>query len=104
MFFFSRYAEGEPSVFPRVTSVLLKFFQEVSRRMKSIPMSSWAAQRYQDMILSIHWLLENAPQGQEQMLWDLAETAHRQGVDWEVKYLLARLCTRDNAPTIHHVF
>lgn len=31
----------------------------------------------------VHWLLENAPQGEEQFLWDLAALAHSQGDDWE---------------------
>ena len=29
-------------------------------------------------MLTVHWLLEFQPSGQEQMLWDLAELLHQQ--------------------------
>ena len=31
-------------------------------------------------------MLENSPQGKEQMLWDLAEMMHQQGFDWKTFY------------------
>ena len=36
-----------------------------------------SASRWQDFVLSIHWLLDNYP-AEEQFLWDLAELAHDQ--------------------------
>ena len=42
--------------------------------------------RWQDLVLSIHWLLENHPDGNEQQLWDMAELAHQQGFDWKSWY------------------
>lgn len=33
--------------------------------------------------MSIHWLLDNAPSGQEQFLWDLAEMVELQGLRWK---------------------
>ena len=37
-------------------------------------------------MLSVHWLLENHPDGNEQQLWDIAELAHQQGFDWKSWY------------------
>lgn len=34
--------------------------------------------RWEDMVLSIHWLLENGNTGEEQFLWDVAELAQQQ--------------------------
>ena len=34
--------------------------------------------RWQDLAMTIHWMLEFQPGGQEQMLWDLAELLHQQ--------------------------
>ena len=42
--------------------------------------------RWQDLVLSVHWLLENHPNGNEQLLWDIAELAHQQGFDWRSWY------------------
>ena len=42
--------------------------------------------RWQDLVLSIHWLLENHPDDNEQQLWDVAELAHQQGFDWNSWY------------------
>ena len=37
-----------------------------------------SAARWQDLVLTVHWLLEFHPSGQEQLLWDLAELLHQQ--------------------------
>ena len=34
--------------------------------------------RWQDLVLSIHWMLDNHPSDQEQFLWDMAELVHNQ--------------------------
>lgn len=73
-------AEANVTMFEPITQALLRYFQEADRRMRAeVPLQDWAAERYMDMILSVHWLLENAPQGQEQFLWDLAELCKEQG-------------------------
>jgi len=40
--------------------------------------------RWQDLVLTVHWMLEFHASGQEQQLWDLAELLHQQ-----VKFILA---------------
>ncbi len=42
--------------------------------------------RWQDFVVSIHWLLDNHPSGQEQFLWDLAELVYQQGFKWKDYY------------------
>jgi DUF1680 family protein len=42
-------------------------------------LSSWAAMRYGDLLVSIYWLYDLTG---EEWLLDLAATAHRQGFDW----------------------
>jgi hypothetical protein len=55
----------------------------VRSRLWATPLGdSWAAARWMDLVLSVHWLLETAPQGQEQTLYDLAQTLHDQGTDF----------------------
>lgn len=39
--------------------------------------------RWQDFVLSIHWLMDNHPSGQEQFLWDIAELSYQQGYSWK---------------------
>lgn len=34
--------------------------------------------RWQDLVLTVYWLLDYHPSGQEQMLWDIAELLHQQ--------------------------
>jgi len=52
-------------------------------RMLTTPMGdSWSAARWMDYVLSTHWLLENYPGEQEQLLWDAGELAQQQGFDW----------------------
>ena len=42
--------------------------------------------RWQDFVVSIHWLLDYHPSGQEQFLWDLAELVYQQGFKWKDYY------------------
>ena len=37
-----------------------------------------SAARYQDMVLTLHWLIDHNATDEKQFLWDLAETAHQQ--------------------------
>jgi hypothetical protein len=79
-----RYAEAEPAQAPEVAAFILAFLRAADARMATTPMSDWSAARWMDFALAVHWVLENAPQGAEQFLWDLAELAHSQGDDWEL--------------------
>ena len=66
---------------------MMKFFKVAYSRMFSVPFgNTWSGARWQDFVLSVHWMLENSPMGQEQLLWDLAELAHQQGFDWKGFY------------------
>lgn len=65
----------------------MKFMQVAHDRLAKIPLGvTWSGARWQDFALSVHWMLDNNPMGQEQMLWDLAETLHDQGFNWKDFY------------------
>ena len=77
----------------RVLPAMMKLFQCAYQRLFKTPLgNSWSGARWQDLVLSVHWMLENNPQGKEQMLWDFAEMMHQQGFDWKSFYA-------DNFPT-----
>ena len=44
----------------------------------TVPRGAWSSQRWQDWAYLCQWLLDDAPQGQEQLLWDAAELAKTQ--------------------------
>lgn len=69
----------------RVIPAMLKFLQTAHKRMlQDWPLgNTWSAARWQDLVLTVHWLLDFHPGGQEQMLWDLAQLLHQQGFDWK---------------------
>ena len=71
----------------RVLPSIMRFFQAAYQRLFKVPLgNSWSGARWQDLVLSIHWMLDNYPDGQEQMLWDFAELMHDQGFDWDDYY------------------
>ena len=66
---------------------MMKFLQVAYQRLFTTPLNdTWSGARWQDLVLSIHWMLENNPGGNEQMLWDFAELMHEQGFDWKDFY------------------
>jgi hypothetical protein len=68
----------------RVIPAMLRFLNATHKLLFTIPLGdTWSAARWQDLVLTVHWLLEFHPSGQEQLLWDLAELLHQQGFDWE---------------------
>ena len=66
---------------------MMKFFQAAYQRLFTMPLGvTWSGARWQDLVLSIHWMLDNNPGGMEQMLWDFAELMHEQGFNWKDFY------------------
>ena len=64
----------------------------------------WGQARYADMIISLQWLYENYPQGNEATLLDSMQLLQSQGLDWasyftEQNYLFNDLDTIDIAIT-----
>lgn len=68
------------------TKAVLDYVAEVHRRMLQTPTTTWTQNRWQDWAYIVHWLMDVAPQGQEQMLWDAAELTHEQSWDWDAYY------------------
>jgi len=76
-----QYHEANPAD-NRVIPAMWKFFFRLRQELDTNPLSVWAYFRWQDLVLAIHWMFENYPQGQQQFLLDFAELAHNQGFDW----------------------
>ena len=68
----------------RVLPAIMKLLKCIHKRLFVTPLGySWAGARWQDLVLTVHWMLRDHPSGEEQMLWDLAELLHNQGFDWK---------------------
>ena len=82
-----QYAEAEPERGANVSTILLNYLLAQKARMVAKPMTSWAAQRWQDMALGLEWVYENAPADllaqHAEELWALGAEMQQQGVDWE---------------------
>ena len=71
----------------RIIPAMTKFLQAVHKRMFTTSLGfTWSGARWQDLVLTVHWMLEYYPGGNEQMLWDLAELIYEQGFDWKGYY------------------
>lgn len=80
------FAEAErpdTALFKNITATMLNYMMAQKKRMETVPMTSWAAQRWMDMALGAQWLLLNAPQGREGDLWVYLDQLNAQGSDWE---------------------
>lgn len=78
--------EGRASVAARCNVAVLRYIKEVHRRMLTVPTSSWSQNRWQDWAYIAHWMMDQAPQGEEQLLWDAAELTQQQSWDWDAYY------------------
>ena len=79
--------EGEPIADVCHTAVLAHV-KESYRRQQMAPFESWSQNRWQDWVLLLHWLWEQAPQGHEALLRDAAELTYKTRWDWERYYSL----------------
>eukprot|EP01117_Protostelium_nocturnum_P003114 TRINITY_DN1405_c0_g1_i9.p1 TRINITY_DN1405_c0_g1~~TRINITY_DN1405_c0_g1_i9.p1 ORF type:complete len:307 (+),score=52.24 TRINITY_DN1405_c0_g1_i9:58-978(+) len=78
-----QYAEMKPSEAPGVVDVLWKFFKAQRTNLFNKPLESWAQVRYQDLLLSIYWMLDNHPRDQKEFLFNFAQLVTQQGADWK---------------------
>ena len=67
----------------RVMSAMLRCLQRLNSLLAGESLSEWARYRWQDLVLSIHWLYEQTGDG---WLLDLAGMAHQQGYDWRAQF------------------
>lgn len=66
---------------------MTKFLNLTYQRMFDTPLgNTWSGARWQDLALTVHWMLESNPDGRQQLLWDLGELLHQQGFDWKGFY------------------
>lgn len=77
---------GNAEMASRCNYAVLKYIAEAHRRMLTSPLTSWSQNRWQDWVYIIHWMMDQAPKGKEQMLWDAAELTQQQSWDWDAYY------------------
>ena len=63
----------------RIIPAMQRFLKVLDKQLDERPLFEWNKTRWQDLVLSIHWLYE---QTGEAWLLSLADKAHRQGYDW----------------------
>jgi uncharacterized protein len=64
---------------PRVQPAIARFLCRLDALLDEQPLFEWGRFRWQDLVLTIHWLYERTHEG---WLLDLAAKAHNQGYDW----------------------
>ena len=68
-------ATGDPRILPAMS----RYLRKLEALLAETPLFIWGRFRWQDLVLSLHWLYERTG---EAWLLDLAATAHAQGYDW----------------------
>jgi len=79
-------AHKNSTIGTRCEAAVLKYVECTHTRMLATPTTTWSQNRWQDWVYIVHWLLDQAPQGQEQLLWDAAELTQQQSWDWDAYY------------------
>ena len=86
------YAEAnaaDPAKWQNVTGAMRGYALSLGVRLKATPLTSWAAQRWQDIALGVQWLLDHAAGGHEAELLRVGDVLHSQGGNWEKWFELA---------------
>jgi hypothetical protein len=66
-----------------ILPAMYKFLHTAYQRLFTTPLGvTWSGARAQDLAITVHWLLDNQPNGEQQFLWDLAEMLHQQAFSW----------------------
>jgi DUF1680 family protein len=68
---------------PRIIPAMERFLRRLQALLAERPLFEWGQARWQDLVLSIHWLYQRTG---EPWLLDLAATAHAQGYDWRAHF------------------
>ena len=83
---FIQYMEGNPQTQPRIIPKMELFYQGLQKLLLKQPLSSWAGYRWQDLLLSVYWMIDYHTQHQNNsqlnFYFDLAEIIEQQGFDW----------------------
>ncbi|PFH53444.1 hypothetical protein AMATHDRAFT_137444, partial [Amanita thiersii Skay4041] len=86
-FFFGaiQMVEADPSLTDRVVSALHKFVPLANTMLKNNGqgVEPWTATRWQDFVMTLQWLYDNHPDGQEALLIDTMQRLKWTGVPWE---------------------
>jgi uncharacterized protein len=77
----TQYAEATGDA--RIVPLMLRYCGFLQRRLPEHPLIQWARYRWQDLVLSIHWLYNRTG---EAWLLDLASLVKQQGFDWNAHF------------------
>lgn len=67
----------------RILRAMGRYLRKLEALLAETPLFLWGRFRWQDLLLSIHWLYERT---REEWLLELAATAHAQGYDWRAHF------------------
>ncbi|KAF9255853.1 hypothetical protein L218DRAFT_1008082 [Marasmius fiardii PR-910] len=80
--------EYDPSQTDKVVTAMHKFVVEANRMLHAGEgMEIWTQTRWADLVMSLEWLYDNYPRGQEDLLIDTMKQVKYAGVTWEVVFL-----------------
>jgi hypothetical protein len=79
-------ANANTEIGARCAKAVLAYIKCVHKRMLTVPTATWTQNRWQDWAYIIHWQMDLAPLGQEQLLWDAADLTQKQSWDWDAYY------------------
>ena len=76
--------EAEPNRAPKIIPAMYSFINLMhSMLIDNVGFDQvWGQVRYQDMLITLQWLLENFPQGNEQILMETMYLLQYRGLDW----------------------
>eukprot|EP01123_Difflugia_compressa_P012241 TRINITY_DN5169_c0_g1_i1.p1 TRINITY_DN5169_c0_g1~~TRINITY_DN5169_c0_g1_i1.p1 ORF type:complete len:686 (+),score=98.59 TRINITY_DN5169_c0_g1_i1:38-2095(+) len=77
---FTQYCEINPTD-TRIIPSMLKFLHQLDKQLDTNPLTTWAKARYQELVYSLWWLIDNQPYEHEFLL-QLAYKLRGQGTDW----------------------
>jgi hypothetical protein len=79
----TQYAEGaDPTRGATIVASIRRFLHGLDGWLQHTPCQSWSHWRWQDMAMTVFWMLDHQPAGEETFLIGLARTLAEQGFDW----------------------
>ncbi|KAJ7072743.1 hypothetical protein C8F01DRAFT_1105077 [Mycena amicta] len=88
-FFFGaiQMTEAYPELTPRVVDALHRFVPLANKMLKAgVGTDAWAATRWEDFVVTLQWLYDNHPNGQEELLLDTMQESKWSGIPWELVF------------------
>ncbi|KAF7289348.1 hypothetical protein MIND_01396900 [Mycena indigotica] len=88
-FFFGaiQMTEVYPELTSRVVDALHRFVPLANKMLKAgVGTEEWAQTRWEDFVVTLQWLYDNHPNGQEELLLDTMQESKWSGIPWELVF------------------